>query len=93
MTKKSNISVLRFKAQVWQIKTLVDGGINITLALSENEIEQVAGLLECKRRGAILEVAAIPVLMNKEMEKKDAKEKTDSKNKSSRRRERYPYHN
>jgi hypothetical protein len=80
---KTNDSVIKFKAQVWQVKTLVDGGINVTLALSENEIKQVSGLLECKRRGAILEVAAVPVFI-KEINGKE-------KARPAKRKQRYPY--
>jgi hypothetical protein len=88
MAKAKN-SVIQFKAQVWQVKTLVDGGINVTLSLSENEISQVSHLLECKRRGAILEVAAVPVFLD--FQDKNAKKETDPNNNSKRRKQRYPY--
>ena len=60
---KRNIqgSVISFQAQVWSIKTLVDGGLNVTLALSDKNIEQVARLLQCKKDGALLEIAAVAV--------------------------------
>ena len=48
MTTK-NKNVIVFSATVASIKTLVDGGINLTLSLDENSIMQVAQLLECKR--------------------------------------------
>ncbi|RJP51875.1 MAG: hypothetical protein C4586_03735 [Anaerolineaceae bacterium] len=50
-TKKSKkpVNVIAFPATVASIKTLVDGGINVTLSLDENSIMQVAALLECKK--------------------------------------------
>lgn len=47
MTKNKN--VIAFPATVASIKTLVDGGINVTFSLDENSIMQVAALLECKK--------------------------------------------
>lgn len=38
-----------FSASVSSVRTLVDGGINVTFSLSEDSIMQVAQLLECKR--------------------------------------------
>ena len=88
MSKTKEPTVIKFKAQVWQVKTLVDGGINVTLALSENEIKQVSHLLECKKRGAILEVAAIPVFISKV---ENANEGKDNQGRKTRRKQRYPY--
>ena len=73
--------VIRFSATVFQIRTLVDGGMNVTLALSDKDIKQVSQLLECKKIGAVLEVAAVPV--------KQAKQEETKKN--ERRKQRYPY--
>ncbi len=78
----SAISVIKFTAQVWAIKTLVDGGINVTLSLPENEIKQVSQLLECKKGNALLEIAAIPI-------KPEAK--TIEKHVTKKRTQRYPY--
>jgi len=77
-------TVIKFQAQVWSIKTLVDGGMNVTLSLSDKNIKQVSQLLECKKRGALLEVAAVPVVVKVE----NAKE---TKPDRSRRKQRYPY--
>lgn len=38
-----------FRAIVAKVQTLVDGGIRITLDLSETEIESAAWLMNCKR--------------------------------------------
>ena len=75
-------SVIRFQAQVWSIKTMVDGGMNVTLSLSDRDIKQVSQLLECKKSNALLEVAAIPI-------KPEAKLK--EKNVTGKRTQRYPY--
>lgn len=75
-------SVIRFSAIVHQIKTLIDGGMNVTLSLSDKEIKQISQLLECKKNGAILEVAIVPVKQKiEEVKKYEPK----------RRKERYPY--
>lgn len=87
MTKAKSCSVIRFQANVHQIKTLVDGGMNVTLALSEKDIDPISKLLECKQRGAILEVAIVP----REQKIENAKKETDTKSSSQRRKQRYPY--
>lgn len=48
MTTK-NKPVIKFSATVASVRTLADGGINVTLSLDENSIMQVAALLECKK--------------------------------------------
>jgi hypothetical protein len=53
--------VIRFSAIVYKVQTLVDGGLRLTLDLPENAIEQVTQLIQCKRGGAVLEVAAVPI--------------------------------
>jgi hypothetical protein len=75
-------SVIRFQAQVWSIKTMVDGGMNVTLSLSDKDIKQISQLLECKKSNALLEVAAVPI-------KPEAK--LQEKNVTRKRVERYPY--
>lgn len=78
----NNKSVIHFSASVFQIRTLVDGGMNVTLSLSDKDIKQIAQLLECKKAGAVLEVAAVPVKQKKSQETKKA---------NGRKRQRYPY--
>lgn len=80
MSSKSD-PVIKFQAQVWSIKTMVDGGMNVTLSLSDKDIKQVSQLLECKKSNALLEVAAVPI-------KPEAKIK---KNVGTKRTQRYPY--
>ncbi len=48
MTTK-NRPVIKFSATVASVKTLVDGGIRVTLDLPEDAIKQAAMLMECKR--------------------------------------------
>lgn len=79
---KANV-VIKFQAQVWSIKTLVDGGINVTLSLSDKDIATVSKLLECKKGNALLEVAAVPI---------KPESKIVVKNVQKKRIQRYPYH-
>lgn len=48
--------VITFSASVFSVRTLVDGGINVTFSLGEDSIMQVAQLLECKREMIPLKV-------------------------------------
>lgn len=48
MTTK-NKNVIVFSATVASIKTLVDGGIRLTLDMPEDAIAQAAALMACKR--------------------------------------------
>lgn len=48
-----------FDAVVYKVATLTDGGIRITLDLSENAIPQAAQLMECKRNETALRVAMV----------------------------------
>lgn len=50
-----------FQAQVAQVKTLSDGGIRITLDLSETAIDTAKNMMEARQAGALLEVAAVAV--------------------------------
>ncbi len=48
MTTK-NKPVIVFSATVASVKTLVDGGIRVTLDLPEDAISQAAALMACKK--------------------------------------------
>jgi len=48
MTTK-NKPVIVFSATVASVKTLVDGGIRVTLDLPEDAIAQAAALMACKK--------------------------------------------
>ena len=45
-----------FWATVAQVRTLADGGIRVTMDLSEHAIMQAAQLMECKRAEVVLKV-------------------------------------
>lgn len=51
---------IEFEAEVYKVQTLVDGGVRITLNLSEGSIMQMAQLAECQRFGVVLNVVATP---------------------------------
>lgn len=50
-----------FDAQVQAVKTLVDGGLRVTLDLPETAIDEVAQLMRLKRDGAALRIACAVV--------------------------------
>lgn len=52
---------IRFSAQVSKVTTLSDGGLRVVLDMAENEIEVAKSLMEAKRAGAILEIAAVAI--------------------------------
>lgn len=81
-TPKAKVEVIQFPAHVWSVKTTVDGGVNVTFAMSDKQIKQVAQLLECKKNNAMLEIAAVPITPEaKPMQKNDKPKRT----------QRYPY--
>lgn len=51
-------AVIRFDAIVYKVQTLTDGGIRLTLDMSEQCIPQMAMLAETKREGIPLEFIA-----------------------------------
>jgi hypothetical protein len=51
-----NKNKIVFVASVASIKTLVDGGIRVTLDLPEDAIAQAAALMACRRDGIPLKV-------------------------------------
>lgn len=53
--------LIKFVAIVEKIQTLKDGGLRLTLDLSEDSIEQVKALLDVKRLGYILECIFVAV--------------------------------
>lgn len=57
-----SVEAITFMAQVYKVQTLVDGGIRVTLDLPETDIKSMTELVKVKQAGAVLEVAAVPVL-------------------------------
>ncbi len=82
MTKQE--SVIKFQAQIGGIRTMVDGGVNITLGLGKKEIKALGKLLEISQQeGIILECAIVPIKYSPVQETKNKNE--------PRRKQRYPY--
>lgn len=63
---------IRFVAEVVKIQTMVkDYAIRLTFDLPETAIDIAALLMECKRRGAVLEIAAVPIEPEKQAKSRD----------------------
>ena len=58
MTKEA----IEFPAEIIKVQTMADGAIRLTLDLQAGELEAATKLMEARQRGAVLEVAAVPVL-------------------------------
>lgn len=52
------LETIKFDAVVYKLQTLADGGIRITLDMSETSIPQMAMLAETKRQGLALSFEA-----------------------------------
>lgn len=55
-------NVIRFKAQVAKVQTMVDGGIRVILDLPEDAIDTATKMMQAKQAGAVLEIAAIAII-------------------------------
>lgn len=55
-------AAIEFAATVYKVQTLVDGGIRVTLDLSESEIATAAQLMLCKRDNVLLLASVRPSL-------------------------------
>jgi hypothetical protein len=62
MAKNEQNDVIKFQAQVAKVQTMADGGLRIILDLAETEIQTATKMMQAKQAGAILEIAAIPIL-------------------------------
>ena len=67
---------INFRAELYKVQTLVDGGYRLTLDLGEQDLKAITDLMECKKRGALLEIAVVPV--KQEGIRKDAEVSTRS---------------
>jgi hypothetical protein len=56
---------ISFSAQIAKVQTLADGGIRVTLDLPETAIETATQLMQVKIRGGLLEIAALPIEVDK----------------------------
>jgi hypothetical protein len=70
--------VIRFVAEIIKIQTMQDMAIRITLDLPEGLTDVAMKLMEAKRRGAILEIASIPVEHVIDAEKQGKKQETNA---------------
>jgi hypothetical protein len=57
-----NENIIRFTAQVARVQTMADGGLRVVLDFSEVDIKQAGELMQAKKNGAVLEIAAVAVL-------------------------------
>lgn len=55
---------------VARVATLSDGGIRVTLDMSENAVMQMAQFVECKRFGAVLKAEFEPMVEEKQEDDK-----------------------
>lgn len=60
MTKKKYDGLIKFTADVHQVKTLADGGIQVSLDLPETATEIARQLMDCRRNQVVLEVVILP---------------------------------
>jgi hypothetical protein len=58
---KTDDRVIKFQAQVIKVQSMADGALRITLDLPEDLINIAALLMESKRQGGLLEIAAVAV--------------------------------
>jgi len=75
-------SVIKFQATVYKVQTLVDNGLRLTLDLSEKELNTAKAMMECKMRGELLEIAAVPVTIK--LTKVDNETKKETKRSGAR---------
>lgn len=53
-----NKTVITFRAEVYKVQTLVDGGIRLTLDLPEDAAEIMGELANCQQNGIVLNIKA-----------------------------------
>ena len=63
---------LVFYGEIIKVQTMESGAIRLTLDLPEHETVLMAKLAECKRRGAVLDIEAVPKAPSEEQTKKSA---------------------
>lgn len=56
---------IEFFATVARVQTMADGGLRFTFDVPETAIMQAAQLMECKRFGAVLSIACLPEVKEK----------------------------
>jgi len=63
--------VIRFIAQIAQVRTMADGGLRVVLDFDEINIEAATALMQVKRAGEALVVAAVAIVPEKEKQWRD----------------------
>lgn len=58
----SDVEPIQFSAEIIKVQTMIDGAIRVTIDLSADMVATAAKLMEAKQHGAILAIAALPVL-------------------------------
>ncbi len=56
----ADIEPIRFTAEIIRIQTMASGAIRYVIETSESDIDVMLSMAECRLRGALLEVAALP---------------------------------
>ena len=57
---------IQFPAEIIKVQTTADGAFRITLDIPADKVDIAAKLMEAKQRGAVLEVAAVAVVLQGE---------------------------
>ena len=70
--RMSETDIIHFPAQIYKLQTTVDGAIRLTLDMPETQIDSARLLMECKSRGGLLSIAAIPIEQVVTVKQKDS---------------------
>jgi len=73
--------VIRFTAEVARVQTLADGGLRVILDLPATAVKSIQDLIAVRQLGAVLEIAAVPLIYNKEQSKNAIPERKKRKSK------------
>ena len=57
---------IRFQAQVCKVQTMIDGGLRLTLDIGPIQPETIIQLIDARKPGIILEVAAVTIEADKQ---------------------------
>ena len=58
-------SLIKFKAQVSKVTTMADGSLRVVLDFGEKDIDIATKLMQVKQAGAVLEIAAVAVYVER----------------------------
>lgn len=77
MANKNPDPSIRFQAQVVKVQSMTDGALRVTLDMPENLVNIAALLMESKRQGGLLEIAAVPIRAENVRKSKKSEEPLD----------------